>query len=100
MLAAEAHPQILDGYGDGGFPITTANPAAQRYFNNGIQLAHAFEHDAAVAAMREAERLDPQCAMCVWGEAWAGGPTINFNKEGDELKQLSVLAAKAQGLAK
>jgi tetratricopeptide (TPR) repeat protein len=100
MLAAESHPQILDGYGDGGFPITTASPDAQRFFNNGMQLAHAFEHDAAVAAMREAERLDPQCAMCVWGEAWAGGPTINFGKEGDELKQLAELAAKAQALAK
>ena len=99
-MAAPARPVILDGYGDGGFSITTHNPQAQAFFNNGMQLAHAFAHKAAVAAMQEAERLDPECAMCVWGEAWAGGPTINFGKEGDELKNIALLAVKAQRLAR
>jgi tetratricopeptide (TPR) repeat protein len=98
-MAAPELPVILDGYGDGGFPITTKNPQAQAFFNNGMQLAHGFAHKAAVAAMQEAERLDPDCAMCVWGEAWAGGPTINFGKEGDELKNITQLATKAQKLA-
>lgn len=99
-MAAPAHPQILPGYGGGGFPITTGKPEAQAFFDNGMQLAHAFAHKSAVAAMQEAQRLDPECAMCVWGEAWAGGPTINFGKEGDELKHLGALAAKADRLAR
>ena len=98
-MAAPSSPRLLDGYGDGGFPITTSNPRAQAFFNNGMQLAHAFAHKAAVAAMQEAERLDPNCAMCVWGEAWAGGPTINFGKGEDELAHLGELARKAQLLA-
>ena len=48
---APKSPQILEGYGSGGFPITTSNPQAQRFFDNGMQLAHAFAHKAAVAAM-------------------------------------------------
>src|ERR1700761_3860607 len=57
---------LLKGYGAGGFAITTANPEAQAYFDNGMQLAHAFAHGAATAAFKRAEALDPTCAMCVW----------------------------------
>ena len=78
-LALEEGPaQILPGYGDGGFAIRTGVPQAQAFFNNGMQLAHAYAHGAAVKAFEEAVRRDPDCAMCLWGLAWASGPTINF----------------------
>lgn len=99
-MGAPKHPMILGGYGGGGFKITTDSLRAQAFFDNGMQLAHAFAHTAAVAAMQEAQRLDPWCAMCVWGEAWAGGPTINFGKDGEELARLHALAMKAQSLAR
>ena len=67
---------ILTGYGPGGFKVT-ANPAAQAFFDNGLQLGHAFAHQASIAAFVEARRLDPASAMAVWGEAWSSGPTIN-----------------------
>src|SRR5678815_3286223 len=98
--AAPGKTMILDGYGNGGFTITTANPRAQAFFYNFMQLAHAFAHKSAVEAMREAVRLDPQCAMCLWGQAWADGPTINFNKTEDEVAKLEELADKAAELAK
>ena len=98
--AVPAKAMILEGYGNGGFPITTANPKAQAFFNNGMQLAHAFAHSSAVEAMQEAVRLDPQCAMCLWGQAWADGPTINFGKSEDEVGKLAELADKAADLAK
>ena len=91
---------IMDGYGSGGFPITTSNPKAQAFFNNGMQLAHAFAHKAAIEAMTEAARLDPTCAMCLWGQAWSSGPTINFGKSEDEVADLAKLADKAADLAK
>ncbi|WP_395623536.1 hypothetical protein [Sphingomonas daechungensis] len=102
-LMKEATPPkavILDGYGNGGFAITTVNPKAQAFFNNGMQLAHAFAHKAAVEAMEESVRLDPQCAMCLWGQAWADGPTINYGKSEDEVAKLAELADKAADLAK
>ena len=70
--------RILPGYGAGALKISTGKPVAQAFFDNGLQLSHAFAHNAGQGAFKEAARIDPQCAMCVWGEAWSGGPTINF----------------------
>ena len=98
-MAAPKSPMLLDGYGTGGFKITTTNPTAQAYFDNGMQLAHAFAHNAAIEAMTEAVRLDPQCAMCLWGQAWTSGPTINFGKSEDEVGKLAEMADKAAKLA-
>jgi len=68
---------LYDGLGKVHFPITTSNPLAQRYFDQGLSFAYGFNHAGAIAAFREAQRLDPQCAMCFWGEALARGPNIN-----------------------
>src|SRR6202161_4393464 len=76
-MTAPKTPQIMPGYGSGGFRITTAVPRAQDFFDNGMQLAHAFAHKAAIAAMAEAVRLDPGRAMCLWGPALACRPTLH-----------------------
>ena len=55
----------------------TATPEAQRYFDQGLRLIYAFNHEEAIRAFNQAERLDPKCAMCAWGEALALGPNIN-----------------------
>ena len=86
-------PQLLSGYGDGGFAISHAKPAAAKFFANGLELHAAFAHRAALAAMDEAARLDPACAMCQWGQALTGGPTINYGKE---LKEREPLLTQAQ----
>jgi tetratricopeptide (TPR) repeat protein len=91
---------LLSGYGTGGFEIATRSKAAQAFFNDGVQMGHAFAHADAIAAFKEAERLDPACAMCAWGEAWARGPTINYTVDAPAQKELAALAAKAQALAK
>ena len=98
-MAAPKTPQLLEGYGNGGFAITTKVPKAQAFFDNGMALAHAFAHQAAIGAMKEAVRLDPSCAMCLWGQAWAAGPTINYGKSEAETEELSGLADKAAELA-
>lgn len=91
--------EILKGYGSGGFGIKTTSAEAQDYFNNGLQLAHAFAHQAAAAAFRRAQQLDPSCAMCFWGEAWSRGPSINFTIGDDVQAQLMQLVEKAESLA-
>jgi tetratricopeptide (TPR) repeat protein len=98
-MTAPKTPQIMPGYGSGGFPVTTKVPQAQAFFDNGMQLAHAFAHKAATAAMAESVRLDPHCAMCLWGQAWASGPTINYSKTETELEPLAAMAGKAAKLA-
>lgn len=92
-------PKFLPGFGNGGFAITTANPEAQRWFSYGIQLAQSFAHEPAKAAFAEAARLDPDCAMCVWGQAMAAGPTINYGISPEERTQAGILAVKAQGMS-
>jgi tetratricopeptide (TPR) repeat protein len=75
--AATGAAPLYDGLGKVHFPITTSNPMAQRYFNQGLGFAYGFNHAAAIASFREAQRLDPECALCFWGEALAHGPNIN-----------------------
>lgn len=99
-IPAVERPPLRPGNGNGGFAVGTANAEAQAYFNNGIELAYAFEHEAAKAAFKESVRLDPQCVMCAWGVAWSAGPTINYNVTGDDLKTAQSSAAAAQKLAK
>jgi tetratricopeptide (TPR) repeat protein len=71
-------PPLMSGLGTRTLKITTASKLARQYFDQGYRLAWAFNHDEALRAFRKAQRLDPQCAMCYWGEAWALGPNINM----------------------
>ena len=79
VVQAEAPTTIrlYDGLGRISFPVTTGSPDAQRYFDQGLGFAYGFNHAAAIASFREAQRLDPSCGMCWWGEALAHGPNIN-----------------------
>lgn len=59
------------------FPVTTGHREARRYFSQGLLLNYGFNHAGAVRSFRQAQRLDPGCAMCWWGEALALGPNVN-----------------------
>jgi hypothetical protein len=58
-------------------PVTTTAPAAQAFFDQGLQMVYAFTYPTAIRSFQEAHRQDPSCAMCFWGEALARGPFIN-----------------------
>lgn len=75
--AAAPAPVLREDLGQLSFPITTSVPAAQRWFDQGLRLAWAFNHEEARRAFSEAQRLDPACALCAWGEAFVLGPNIN-----------------------
>jgi hypothetical protein len=67
----------LQNLGRHRFPVTTRSPLAQRFVDQGVRLAYAFNHAEAGRAFREAARLDPRCAMAFWGQALVLGPNIN-----------------------
>lgn len=73
----EATLPLYDAMGPYTRAITTSSELAQAYFNQGIALTYGFAHAEGVRSFREAQRLDPSCASCFWGEAWALGPHIN-----------------------
>ena len=85
---AEAHAsppapgvKVYGNLGDHRYAITTRNPAAQRYFDQGLRLTWAFNHPEAIRSFAEGERLDSTCAMCAWGIAFASGPNINLGMD-------------------
>ncbi len=81
-LAARAGAPLFDGMGDHHHAITTSDPDAQRYFDQGLIIDFAFNHAESARSFRAAQTLDPDCAMCYWGEALALGPNINVTSNG------------------
>jgi len=81
-LATRAGAPLFDGMGDHHHPITASDPDAQRYFDQGLIIDFAFNHAESARSFRAAQTLDPECAMCYWGEALALGPNINVNSNG------------------
>lgn len=70
-------PPLFDGLGGVHRKVTTDNPTAQLYFNQGLAFLFGFNHDEALKAFRYAAHLDPDCSMAWWGVATANGPHIN-----------------------
>jgi len=79
------------------FKVSTASDRAQAYFDQGLMLSYGFNHAGAVRSFREAQRLDPDCAMCWWGEAVALGPNINAPM--DDRDRDAALAALDRAMA-
>ncbi|MEX2141933.1 MAG: tetratricopeptide repeat protein [Pirellulales bacterium] len=73
----ESRAHLFQGLGDHHRPITTLSKPAQRYFDQGLVFAFAFNHDEAIRSFEEAARLDPNAAMPWWGVALCNGPHIN-----------------------
>ena len=96
--AADSVP-LLDGLGAHHHPISSRDPLAQRYFDQGLRLTYAFNHAEAIRAFGEAARRDPTCAICHWGVALAYGPNINLPM--DSAAESAALAAirRARALA-
>jgi hypothetical protein len=65
---------LLPGMGNHYHPISTKNPEAQKFFDQGLILAFAFNHDEAARSFRQPIELDPEAAMPYWGLAWVLGP--------------------------
>jgi tetratricopeptide (TPR) repeat protein len=91
--------KLLKGLGSHRQMITTRNPLAQRFFDQGLSLAYAFNHAEAARSFREAARLDPQCAMCYWGAAFVLGPNINAAMDTAVVREAYVAAQRAVALA-
>jgi tetratricopeptide (TPR) repeat protein len=68
---------LYDNLGTHAKQITTSSPVAQQYFDQGLRLVYGFNHGEAIRAFTRAAQLDPNCAMCFWGIAYAYGPHVN-----------------------
>lgn len=83
-------------------PVSTKVAEAQTYFDQGLALCWAFNHDEAIRAFRRAAELDPTLAMAHWGIAIAMGPNINLPMDAanepkalEEVRKAVALASNA-----
>ena len=70
--------RLYDGLGSHHRKITTRSVDAQRFFDQGLRLLWAFNHDEATRSFARALELDRSCAMCAWGVALTIGPNYNL----------------------
>lgn len=90
--------KLIEGLGDWTLPVRTAVPAAQQFFDQGLRLSYAFNHAEAIRSFEEALRLDPTCAMCAWGIAYALSPNINAPMSAEAESQALAAIRRAQSL--
>ena len=62
---------LMGDTGNVSFPVTTAIPEAQAFFNQGAGQLHGFWYFEAERSFRQVALLDPNCAMAYWGMAHA-----------------------------
>src|SRR6516165_4548937 len=99
LAFADSDPAVWNGLGSLSYKVTTSSAAAQVYFDQGLRLTYAFNHEEAQRAFRKAQKLDPDCAMCFWGEALVLGPNINLPMPEDAVAPAFAAAEKALMLA-
>ena len=84
------------------FP-NSGSQAAQAPFIRGVLLLHSFEYDDAIAAFREAQRIDPGFALAYWGEALSYSQPLWYNEDVDKaraaLNRLAATSAARQAKA-
>lgn len=88
----------LQNLGVHTFNVTTASADAQRFINQGVNLAYGFNHAEAARAFAEAARLDPSLAMAYWGHALVLGPNINAPMDAADEPKAHELIQKALSL--
>ena len=80
-------------------PISSTSTKARQYFDQGFQLMYAFAKEDAARSFREAQKHDPDCAICYWGEAWAWGSYLNGPMRPVEAPRAYAAVRKALQLA-
>ncbi|MGH9517118.1 MAG: tetratricopeptide repeat protein [Terriglobales bacterium] len=78
-IAQSKPPVLMPGLGQHHHTISTKSPEAQRFFDQGLTLVFAFNHEEAARAFRRTSEIDPHSAMAFWGIALALGPCINLD---------------------
>src|SRR5437667_6089149 len=99
---SQARPKpavLMSGLGNLHHPVSTGNAQAQQFFDQGLRLIYAFNHDEAARSFQRAAELDPQLAMAHWGIAEAVGPNYNDPASDDRLAAAHTSIQKAVDLS-
>ncbi|HLZ91114.1 MAG TPA: hypothetical protein VKQ28_05315 [Candidatus Acidoferrum sp.] len=86
---------LMSGLGDWHHGVSTENSQAQAFFDQGLRLIYAFNHEEAGRSFTRAAELDPKLAMAYWGIAEAVGPNYNDPASEDRYVQAHAAIEKA-----
>jgi tetratricopeptide (TPR) repeat protein len=75
--------------------VTTSAPAAQLWFDRGLNWVFGFNHGEAIKCFQRALQHDSECAMAHWGISYASGPNYNlpWNRYDPHGRQLALSAS-------
>jgi tetratricopeptide (TPR) repeat protein len=90
---------LMAGLGNHSHPVSTENEEAQKFFDQGLRLLYAFNHDEAGRSFARAAELDPNLAMAYWGVALVKGPNYNLDADDGQWKAAHAALQKALQLA-
>jgi tetratricopeptide (TPR) repeat protein len=90
---------LMPGLGNAHHPVSTSNPEAQKFFDQGLRLIYDFNHDEAARSFQRASELDAKLAIAYWGIAEAVGPNYNDPASEDRFKQAHEAIQKAVDLS-
>ncbi|HLW97549.1 MAG TPA: hypothetical protein VKR82_02805 [Candidatus Acidoferrales bacterium] len=96
---AQPPVKLYSGMGTLHHVISTSNPEAQRFFDQGLTLVYGFNHEEAIRSFDRAAELDPQSPMPLWGRALALGPNYNMDIDLEREKNSYNTIQKALKLA-
>jgi tetratricopeptide (TPR) repeat protein len=101
-LSAAKRPAHADDYydiGDFQCKVTTESQQAQTWFDRGLAMCHAFNHEEGFRCFQKAHQADPKMPMALWGMAYALGPNINLTVvEPHVIAQAQLAAQLAKNL--
>ena len=97
--AAPKPAYLMDGLSTLHHPVSTQNAEAQKFFDQGLRLVYAFNHEEAARSFHRAAELDPKLAMAWWGVALAVGPNYNLPVDPEHEKLAVDAIEKAHALS-
>jgi len=90
---------LVTGLGNLHHPVSTRDPEAQQFFDQGLRFIYAFNHDEAARSFERSAELDPKLAIAYWGIAEAVGPNYNDPASDDRFQQAHQAIGKAEDLS-
>lgn len=90
---------LTSGLGDLHHAVSTKNAEAQQFFDQGLRLIYALNHEEAARSFGRAAELDPSLAIAYWGIAEAVGPNYNDPASDDRFRQAHEAIQKAVELS-
>lgn len=95
---SEGKAPLMEGMDILDFSVSTDNPEAKVYFNQGLLLAYGFNHAEAERSFQYAASLDSDLAMAYWGQAYVLGPNYNAGMEPEHYQMAFAAIQKAKSL--